>query len=172
MKVELWVAIYGAVTGTIAIASTIRQWWLDRAILTVKANVSIVNTDRVRVMLSVSAVNKGRRPVSISTVGALLTTDSPSTTQMMSAERSVELVKNLPCNSHSLLLFGGRDERPTQLSPDGGQETWASPIPRQMRFLGHKKGNEELGTAYVELTSGKKLSCDFPILKDEFWPNT
>lgn len=101
MKVELWVAIYGAVTGTIAIASTIRQWWLDRAILQVKANIAIVNTDRLRVMLSISAVNNGRRPVSIKHVGALLDRTSVPIPLGLSPERSAEVSKAMQIASVS-----------------------------------------------------------------------
>src|ERR1035437_2496221 len=98
MKGELWVAIYGAATGTIAIASTIRQWWLDRAILKPEATISIVQTDKTRVVLTISAVNNGRRPVRIKHVGALL------------AKESSPVDMQAFWDSSELTLFGARGE--------------------------------------------------------------
>jgi hypothetical protein len=158
MKGELWVAIYGAATGTIAIASTIRQWWLDRAILKPEATISIVQTDKTRVVLTISAVNNGRRPVRIKHVGALL------------AKESSPVDMQAFWDSSELTLFGARGEKPIELSADGGQTIWNMQFMKGTRFLHHTNKGEQYGKAYVELTSGKKVFCTFLLLNDDQWP--
>jgi hypothetical protein len=109
MKGELWVAIYGALTGTIAIALQIRQWLVDRPMLKVEGAVSIVHTDKMRVLLSISVVNNGRRPVNIRRVGALLAKESVTVPQGLSPRGRAEKLKKLQdlWEYSELTLFGG-----------------------------------------------------------------
>jgi len=159
MKGEFLVAIYGALTGTVAIASTIRQWWLDRAILKLEANISIVQADAMRVVLTISAVNNGRRPVRIKHVGSLL------------AKESVPIDMQMFWDSSELTLFGARGEKPIELSADGGQTIWNMQIKKGTQFLHHNNNKgERYGKAYVELTSGKKVFRTFLLLSDDQWP--
>ena len=177
MKVELWVAIYGAVMGTIAsgiaTAHVIWQLFHDRANLDVKGQISFVHTDRMRVILRISAVNNGRRPVSVRSVAAFLAKESLPIPQGVSPDRSAEVLElnQAKLISHQLNIFGGRGEKPFQLDPDGGEQTWDIHLYKRVQFQKHTKGNEELGMACVELTSGKKVLCDFLIPKDEHWPS-
>jgi hypothetical protein len=172
MKGELLVAIYGALTGTIAILVQVRQWRLDRAILKVEGAISIVNTDKIRVLLSISVVNNGRRPVNIRRVGALLAKESVSIPLGLSPQRKAEELKKLQdmWQYSELTLFGGRDEKPIYLDPDGGHHVWKSAISKGLKFLSESKGNEQVGKAFVELTSGKKVFCTFLLLNDDQWP--
>ncbi|MGA3144874.1 MAG: hypothetical protein ABSF10_17885 [Verrucomicrobiota bacterium] len=169
MKIELWVALWGAVTGTFASCYNIRQWFLDRAKLKVEANIAIEHTDRLRVVLTISAVNVGRRPVSIRRVGAFLAETNAPIPQGLSPERSAEVTKIMreTLVSSELTLFGGREEKPIELNPDGGQHVWKCSLPERLKFLRDSKGDEEVGKAYVELTSGKRVFCDFLLLPDD-----
>jgi len=172
MKGELWVAIYGALTGTIAIALQIRQWLVDRARLKVEGAISIVNTDKMRVVLSISVVNNGCRPVNIRRVGALLAKESVTVPQGLSPQGRAEELKKLQdlWEYSELTLFGGRDEKPIYLDPDGGHHVWESPISKGLKFLSESKEDEQTGRAFVELTSGKKVFCTFLLLNDDQWP--
>jgi hypothetical protein len=154
MKVD-FLALWGAFTGTIAIAIQTRQWWLDRAILKVEANIAIVRTDRLDVVLTISAVNNGRRPVNIRRVGALL------------AKASAPTLMQDAWVSSEWNLFGGREEQPIQLSADGGHHDWKCVVRKGLKFLSGSKGDEKVGKAYVELTSGKRVFCDFLLLPDD-----
>jgi hypothetical protein len=172
MKGELWVAIYGAVTGTIAIASTIRQWWLDRAIVKLEGAIAIVHTDEMKVVLRISAVNNGRRPVNIRRVAASLSKESVTVPLGLSPERRAEELKKMQDMwvSSEFNLFGGQEEKPFQLNPDGGHHHWECVVPKGLKFLSNSKGDEKVGKAFVELTSGKKLFCTFLLLNDAQWP--
>jgi hypothetical protein len=171
MKIDL-LALYGAVMGTAAFFFQTRQWWFDRAILKVEGAISIVHTDKMSVILSISAVNNGRKPVSIRSVDVFLTRESVPIPQGLSPERREEIVKlnQAKLVSHGLNLFGGRGGRPIELSPDGGQQTWEIPIHEGLKFLSDSKGGEKLGKASIELTSGKKIFCTFPLLNEDQWP--
>jgi hypothetical protein len=68
VKLELLLSVWGSVTGTVAIASTIRQWFHDRARVKVTAALSIEHRDIQAVVIKVAAVNLGRRPVRIKNV--------------------------------------------------------------------------------------------------------
>ena len=166
MKID-FLALYGAVVGTIAILLQLRQWWLDRAILKVEASIirhespmEKLESERITFNLVIRAVNNGRRPVTVRTVGAFLAVSLlPDENGFVPEEASAET-----------LLFGGTTGNTIEISPDGGQRTWEQRIFKGRQFLSHKKGNEQYGKAYVELTSGEKAFCDFRLRKDNEWP--
>jgi hypothetical protein len=151
MKVDL-LALYGAVMGTIATAHLIYQWHLDRAQLKLHAALGINHEGGRRVRLKVSVVNIGRRPVRISLVAALLEKGEPNI-----------LVCFLP-------IFSDGGQAPLELSPDGGQKTWDTTLDKRVPFEKHKKGKYEFGKIWVQLTSGKQIFCDFPIVENGLWP--
>lgn len=168
MKVD-YLALWGAVTGTIATLHIVWQWFVDRANLKLEGGISIVHTDRLNVVLRVSAVNNGRRPVRIRRVVALLSKTCPP--PGLSRERSAELSKTGGANlvSVELQLFGGKEEA-IELSPDGGNHLWECPLTKDMEFLSHSEGADQYGKGYVMLTSGKKIFFTFNLLRSDQWP--
>lgn len=174
MKIEMWVAIWGALTGTFATAYNLSQWFLDRARLKVEGKIDVVHTTRIDVVLTISAVNIGRRPVSVKSVAAFLSNE-PANIQTpigLSPQQRAEFLNTAQrfLVSSELVLFGSRAELPVVLKPDGGQEVWKCSLPKGVKFLTYKKGDEENGRACVQLTSGKKVFCDFLLLSDDQWP--
>jgi hypothetical protein len=170
MKID-YLALYGAVTGTIAIAFTIRQWWVDRANLKVDGAISIEHTDATRVMLTITAVNNGRRSVMVKSVCVFVRNNSMLIPQGASPAQMDAFSKlNLAELTFQLVLWGARNEMPIELGPDGGQHIWKVPLSKDAKFLSESKRKENFGKAYVELTSGKQTFCKFRLLKDNEWP--
>ena len=172
-----FLAWWGAVTGTIAsglaTAHIIWQWRVDRAELKIEGDMSIVHTDRVYVVLTISVVNNGRRPVRIKRVAAFLTKASvPILPPGLSPEQRADLSKALlsGLTSHELCLFGGPGEGPIELSPDGGHQVWKYPLTKDVEFVTHSKGVEQCGGGYVLLTSGNKICFKFTLLHNDQWP--
>jgi hypothetical protein len=172
MRVD-YLALWGAVTGTIATFHLIWQWFVDRANLKLEGDISIVHSDSLNVVLSVSVVNDGRRPVRIKRVAAFLTKTSAPIPAGLSPVHIAEVSKTMSANltSHELYLFGGRQEEAIELSADGGYHLWKCRLTKDVEFLAHSKGDEQYGSGYVMLTSGKKILFTFNLLRSDQWPS-
>jgi hypothetical protein len=167
MKLEWYLALWGAFTGTIACAHLLRGWFHDRGRLKVRGEMSVDYGRRLVVLLTIRAVNLGRRPVRISKVAALLSKSSMPVPPGTPPERAAELQKGLV--SSEICPSGDRGEQVVELSPDGGQHTWELPLPQHVNFVCYAKRGEKLGKGYVMLTSGKKVFFGFPLLEDAVW---
>ena len=172
MKPELWIAVYGAVTGTIAVAHQVSQWFLDRANVKVTGQIAIESTDRLAVVLSVRAVNVGRRPVKIRQVLVSLSTEAAPWPAGLPPEKTAEFKQMHAVHwvSSERYLFGARGEKALELSPDGGDYTWRTEIQKGVRFVSDTKQGEKYGKGQVVLTTGKKVPFNFLLLKDDQWP--
>lgn len=171
-----WLALYGAITGTVACARTGWQWWNDRANIKIEAHVSITTNDvigafhrdKLFVVLLVMVVNVGHRQASIKSISVPLTDDSMPIPHGMSPEM-VESMKKCYIGG-SLPVFGGMGETPVELKPDGGVFKREVQLRRGLPLLANKD-NAELSTVTVELTSGKRYLAAFELLPDDKWPS-
>jgi len=143
---------------------------LDEIKVAVTGHVVVQNTDRLRILLQVSAVNLGRRSVRIGKAAAILTKTSLRPPPGLSPEKAEAFAKLNETNltSHELLLFERPGQNAIELSPDGGAHDWETPIPHGLEFLSENHGGEKCGKGYLMLTSGKKLEFTFPLL--DKWP--
>lgn len=167
-----FLAWYGAVMATIAIACQVRGWLLDKAKLKLEGHVSIRNTPRLGRFLSISAVNRGRRPVKIKRVMALLTKTLPPMPPGLSPDqvKKISRISAKTLVSHELPLFDGPEQEIVELTPDGGCHTWEYSLADNMELLSHRKGRRKCGSAYVMLTSGKKIFFKIGLLQSDDWP--
>jgi hypothetical protein len=172
MRIELWVSVWGAVTGTFGAAYGLRQLYLDRAKLKVEAKITVQYTHRINVVLTASVVNVGRRSVRIKEVSAYLTKSALPIPIGLSPEKADEMRRAREAgHSESLLcLFGSRGESAFELKPDGGEHNFSKEIPEGCRFLSDTEFGEKHGRGYILLTSRKKLPFRFLLLPDDKWP--
>ena len=168
-------AVWGALTGTVACARTGWQWLHDRPKLKVDAHISITNTDvqgRIYrdccfVVLFVNIVNTGHRQTSIKSITAPLTKDSLPIPQGATPEL-IESMRQLHTGGQ-LLIYGRDDDKHVEVKPDGG----TFKIHQQLRKKSPLQPNEDnpkRATVTVELTSGKKIFATVELLSDDLWP--
>lgn len=158
------------------IISQVRTAFVDRGRLKVKADVIVQHTDHLAIVLRVTAINVGRRPLRIKKVVALLDTSQLPIPAGVTPEVRAQ-IEQLQAGlkghlvEHSLPLFDGEHENDSiELSPDGGDYTWSRPIGEGMKFLSERKRSREYGNGYILFTSGKKVPFRFLLLSPDNWP--
>ena len=75
METTSIIAIYGAILSTIAIGWNIYNNLQDRPKIEVKASIGFFTPDTSKTFFFVKAINKGKRPISLSSVGIRLQND-------------------------------------------------------------------------------------------------
>jgi len=171
---SLGLAIWGALTGTVACARTGWQWLHDRPNIKVDAHVSITNTDingnvlgGQMVVLFVTLVNIGHRQASIKNISVPLT----KATMLVLPGMTPEQIESYREGYEGRIeLFGGRDETPFELKPDGGIFKRHAQLSKSLPILPNKN-KPSRATVTVELTSGKKILGTFELLPDDKWPS-
>lgn len=168
-KIMLGLSIWGGITGTIAI---FRPMYHDRARLTVDAGMALWNSDHV--VITVRAVNHGRRPLNIDRVAILCSDASIPAPVGMPPDKLAEfqaLQKSVSSMAKEICIFGDQNNPSSvDVSPDGGEKTFSSPwFASDPGFSYKMRKGDKVGRGYVRLTSGKKVFFDFCMLNEGAW---
>ena len=148
---------YAAVVSSVTAFFQVRQMFLDRAHIGVEASMAVESGYEFGpisvVTFGVRAVNTGHRLVRVKKVAAYL-------------ERGPDIGGLTPSTSECV-IFGARGEQPVELSADGGECSWKTAVAKTLRFERVNREGFDYGTAYVLLTSGKKICAEFQIISDD-----
>jgi hypothetical protein len=117
------------------------------------------DTGKREIVLIVTVVNVGNRPVFVQHVRAVL---NPQ-------QLSVVGNPNIKMKADSSELTAHQQNQIVEIKPHGGIHIWQMPFPKKPDFQVIQKGGEQYGNGYVELTSEKKEKFTFLILPDEAW---
>lgn len=132
--------------------------------LNVHGALSIVHDQYVGVLLTITAVNVGKCPVTTSRVAVLLSKSSAPLPQGISEERAAEMRAHLTASEISPAA-----NQVVELSSHGGQHQWEMALQHRLEFQAHTINGQTMGRGYVMLTSGRKLYFDFILLQDSVW---
>ncbi|MEI7819562.1 MAG: hypothetical protein WCK55_01495 [Verrucomicrobiota bacterium] len=152
-SITLSTALWGALTGTIALLIQLKQHHADRAHLKLDAVLSITSdrTSKTRVTFTIDAVNHGRRLIRIESAGIELPPTKPPLPEGVIEERN------------ELFVFQSeRAGRRVELEGEGGKFTFRTdPFPRELlSVLGRR------ATAFVEDTRGHRYRVKFDVIPE------
>lgn len=161
-RVTLITAIWGALTGTLALVVQALQYFADRGKLVVAAHMS-QRVDRAnpksRISVDVDVVNLGRRPISIEHVGIML--PNPP-------KKEKEVVRNMRTSTP---LFDAQSANKLFRLEEGQKHTFRSdPFPQAWGRALYAVGKK--GTAFVRLTNGKEYRATFYLIDPAHFPKT
>jgi hypothetical protein len=168
---ETWVgvaAIWGAVTGTIALIIQGMQHLADRAKVKLEASMSFASNavnPRIHLCVQLSVLNEGRRLVRIESAGIIM----PNTmlkTFAKPGQPSLSLESSSSCRE----LFNAKTKnKHLELSADGGKFTFTDDFfpENEAREMFQK---QKYGTAFIRLSSGKEFFARFNLMNPDDLP--
>jgi hypothetical protein len=165
---DTWVgiaAIWGAITGTIALIIQLTQHLADRAKIKLEASMSFQSNEvnpKFHLCVQLSVVNEGRRLVRIECAGIVM----PNATLKTSAKPTQPSI-SLEASSSRRELFNAKTKnRLLELSAEGGKFTFTDDLfpENEAREMFQK---QKYGKAFIRLSSGKELFTHFNLMNPD-----
>jgi hypothetical protein len=170
---ETWVglaAIWGAITGTIALIIQLMQHLADRAKVQLEASMSFQSNEanpKFHLCVQLSVVNQGRRLVRIESAGIIL----PNTTLKTLGKLGQPSLSFESSSSRRELFNAKTKNRLLELSAEGGKFTFTDDTfpENEAREMFQKQKH---GTAFIRLSSGKEPFASFNLINPDDLPRS
>ena len=117
-------------------------------------SLGLERSNTLHVLLTIKALNVGKRIVRIRRVAILL-------------DSTVPILEGVTVGLVELTI--GQKRAVVEIEGDDGMHEWQQVLNANPHFRVHEKDGEKCGRGYIELTSGRHIEFDFPLLPDDTW---